>query len=111
MIRPINDWLVVKLDPLEDRMLGDIILLADSSANIIRTGVVVACGPGRYATGSSKRAPICVDVGEKVAFLRWHLEHKTGKQVMSFLEGVGEDLALIRSTDVLIAYTGDVQVG
>ena len=50
---------------------------------------------------------------EAARSFRWHLEHQNGKQVTSFLEGVGENLGLIRAADILFAYPANenIQVG
>jgi len=100
-ITPVNDWVLVKMDPFPEKK-GSIIVLEDSTANIIRTGTVMAVGKGK--TTPEGRVRPDVECGEKVAFLRWHLEHKTGKQITSFLEGMGDDLGLIKAADILFAY-------
>ncbi len=110
MIRPLSDWILVRLDKFEENR-GSIIILEDSSANPILTGTVEAVGPGRKI--EDRKAPVGVEKGEKVAFLRWHLEHKSGKQRSSFLSDLGEDLALIRAADVLFAFSASegVRIG
>lgn len=52
--------------------------------------------------------------GESIVFLRWHSEHRPGKANVEALAKwsaeLGEDLCMIRESDVLFAYTGDVKV-
>jgi co-chaperonin GroES (HSP10) len=92
MIRPLHDWVLVKIDPFPEERNG-IVLLKDSTANTVHTALVVAHG---------KKAG--VERGEKVAFLRWHLEHKPGQATSQALKELGEDLGLIRSADILFAF-------
>jgi co-chaperonin GroES (HSP10) len=98
------------MDPLPE-VKGGIVLVQGSAVNTIRTGIVRKVGPGRYAKGTNKRVNPGLEVGERVGFLRWHLEHKTGKQVTSFLEGEEDNVGLIRVADILFAYAGDIQIG
>ena len=107
MIQPMNDWVLVQMDPLPEKH-GSILVLEDSSANTVRTGLVVGVGKGRKTEGGYRTPDIAQ--GERVAFFRWNLEHKSGKQITTFLEGMGEDLGLIKAADILFAYPGDQHV-
>lgn len=105
-IEPKLDWLLVELDKPEEKE-GSIILMPSDENNKF-TGTVVAVGPGKY-NSKGGRNRVGVEVGEKVAFLRWHLEHKTGKSIRSLLggleiESVKGELGLIREPDVLFAF-------
>lgn len=79
-----------------------IVLTADSQMNNVRTGTVKAIGRGRKV--EHHRAPVGVEPGEKIAFFRWHMEHKTGKQITAMMEGLEEGTALIRASDILFAF-------
>lgn len=107
MIHPHGDWVLVHLDPFKKKA-GSILVVEDSSANLIRTGTVVSVGHGRKV--EHHRIPVGVEKGEKVAFSRWHLEHKSGKQLTSLLEGFGEDLGLIRAGDILFAFPAGEEI-
>jgi co-chaperonin GroES (HSP10) len=102
VIRPLHDWVLVKMDPLPVQH-GAILLIQDNTVNVIRTGTVQKVGPGKKV-GNGKRAPVGVEPGEKIAFLRWHLEHKPGQAVQRLLEDLGDDLGLIRGADILYAF-------
>lgn len=106
--RPHNDLILVDLDPLPKVTSGGIHLPDDAPGQRIRTGTVLRVGPGKWK--GSRRDPIGVEPGEKVAFLRWHLEHQTGKTVTGFLATLGENLGLIRGLDVLFAFPAGEKV-
>lgn len=89
MIRPLRDWMVVRLHPLPERS-GSIIL---PHGGPIRTGEVLAVG---------KTAAKEVRVGEHIAFRREHLEHQQGKQVGAVLKELGDNLGMLRAMDVLM---------
>jgi co-chaperonin GroES (HSP10) len=109
-IRPLHDWLVVKIDPIPEKK-GSIIVMEDSPLNNMRTGTVLRVGPGKNIQG--KRVSPGVEAGEKVAFFTANLEHKTGKQLTAFLEGIEEDTGMIRSSDILFVFPAgeNVRVG
>jgi len=108
MITPLSDWVLVELDPFEEKGPDSIILVGNVDAQKVRTATVRAVGRGKKV--DDHRTPVGVEVGEKVAFLRWHLEHKNGKQMSAALEGFGENLGLIRSNDILFAYVAGEEV-
>ena len=100
MIRPLANWLVVRLE--EPRKQSSVIVMNETSN--VRTAEVLRVGPG-------KLGPIGVEVGERVAFLRWNLEHKPGKQLAAALAELGEDIAMIKAEDVLFVFEGELEVG
>lgn len=93
MIKPINDWVLIQLDE-DSRMLRDLFL---PHGNRVRTGTILAVGPGRQYTNEF----VAMDAkpGEKIAFFRETLEHKQGKQILQTLD---DGTALIRETDILL---------
>jgi co-chaperonin GroES (HSP10) len=108
-LRPLSDRILLQLDPLPEETKGGIILVSDNSVSNVRTGTVLRVGPG-LVNKYGYRIPVGVEPGERVAFLRWHLEHQSGKRIMSFLAGLGEDLGLIRGPDVLFAFPPSMKV-
>ena len=103
MMRPLHDWLVVKLDKLPEK-IGSI-FVDGTAAERMRTATVLRVGPGKYLPGTSVRAPIEVQAGDKVAFFREHLEHQQGKQITrALLSELDGDIGLIREPDVLYAW-------
>lgn len=104
-VSPLHDWMLVKMDPLNDQYRG--IHLAGRGR--IRTGEVLRVGPGHKK--GALTVPLDVRVGERVSFFRENLEHKQGRQLQSVLHEMGEDLALIRSNDVLfVIEAGDPEL-
>ena len=104
-LRPFHDWLVVKMDPIPEK-IGSI-FIDGSAAERLRTATVIRVGPGRYLNWeTNRRIPVAVMYGDKVAFFREHLEHQQGKQlVRTLFSELGEDVGLIREPDVLYAWT------
>ena len=100
MIRPCNDWVLVRIHPLP-KYQGELHLVGDVTN--LRTGVVIRTGPGKFR--GKHRVPVGVYEGDQVAFLRWNQEHLQGKQVTNYLKEVGEDLALIQAGDILLAWS------
>ena len=98
MLRPLNDYILVKLDPLPETPAGSIILIG-SGEERLRTGVVLRVGPGRWM--GSVRAPVDVVPGDKVAFWRENLEHQQGKKVTAILQDLEEGVGLLRAPDIL----------
>jgi len=96
-VRPLHDWILVKLDPLPEEQKVGSIFVPDSGAERVRTALVVDIGPGRK-NENGDRIPIFVQRQTKVAFFREHLEHQQGKQLLQRLE---EGYGLIRAMDVL----------
>lgn len=86
------------MDPLPEKE-GSIFL---PNKGRVRTATVLRVGPGRPV--GSRRVPVGVERGERVAFYREHLEHQQGKQIVAALRELGEDLGLIRGPDILFAF-------
>lgn len=105
---PLGDRVMVKLDSLKEVSKGGIALIADNTVSSIRTGTVLRIGPGSWVGG--RRQPIDVEPGEKVAFLRWHLEHQTGKQITHALSQLEENVGLLKDEDILFAYPAEQNI-
>jgi len=101
-LKPLNDWILVKLLPI-DKQLGSIIIPEGVDH---RKAEVVATGPGlEYPNGA--REPTGVVPGEKVLFNRAHGEHLQGKQMINKLGG---DMLLLKPDDILLVYEGELEV-
>jgi co-chaperonin GroES (HSP10) len=100
-IRPLHDWIIVKALPFEKK--SSIIELPTNETNV-RKGVVLAVGP----------KVTDLQVGEQVCYIRWHEEHRPGKQTMQaireYSDEVQGDVATLRVMDILFVYEGDVKV-
>jgi co-chaperonin GroES (HSP10) len=102
-----SDHLLVKLDPRKEKTRGGIVI-PETEAQPIRTGVILQAGPGRWTkvrrrgTGEYKTVlrPMDAQVGERVAFLIGSVDTKTGQAVTHYLQ---EDERVIREDDVLFA--------
>lgn len=95
-LKPLHDWIVVKMEPVPQKR-GELFLV---HGDRVRTGVVLSIGPGK-CTKEGNRIPIGLEKGERVAFFRENLEHQQGKQILSAIKEVGDDIGLIRANDVL----------
>ncbi len=102
MIRPLNDWLLVELEPETTVTASGLTLVAPEP---IRSGRVLAAGPGkRYP---EKFVETVVRVGERVAFFIAGAQTKQGTQLSYVLP---ENQILIRETDVLLVLNGEAKV-
>lgn len=110
-VTPLQDWVVVKMVPLKEEVRNGVIILKDTTAQTVMVGTIVKIGPGRFAKGTNKRIPLGVEVGEKVAFFRWNNEHQQGKTLRKHLAEFGDDFALLRVSDILFVYTGELEIG
>jgi co-chaperonin GroES (HSP10) len=101
-LRPVNDWLLVELEPEVKETSSGLILVAPEP---IRSGRVLRVGPGkRYP---EKFVETVVRVGERVAFFIAGAQTKQGTQLSYVLP---ENQILIRETDVLLVLDGDMRV-
>lgn len=111
-LRLLSDWILVKCDPFQQK--SSIIEMVTNESPV-RTGTVLDVGPGRWLN-EKKAVRVPIDVGPlaRVAFLRWHQEHRPGKAVVHALadlsEELGAEVCLIRQNDILFSFTGDVKV-
>jgi co-chaperonin GroES (HSP10) len=112
VITPLSDWLLVKVDPPSKRS-GIIEIASDNDTSAVRTGTVLRMGPGKVLKKGG-RSCVGLQIGDRVAFLRWHQEHRPGKSLKEAVQRnnpeIEDDLMLIREPDVLFAFDGDVSV-
>ena len=92
-IRPLQDRVLLDLDPVKNESRGGILLLGHDP---IRTGKVLRVGPGFQF--KDKYVPTEVKPGERVAFLQAVLETRSEKQINWCLPS---NQALIREGDIL----------
>jgi len=102
MIRPLNDWVLVELEPVKDVYSSGIIRVA---AEPIRTARVLRVGPGKHYP--DKFVATVVREGQRVAFFSASTETKQGQQLNFVLK---ENQELIREVDVLLVLEGNVEV-
>ena len=117
-VRLFNDCILVDLEPIPEKR-GELFLVEDKSIHI---GKVVAVGPGKYAKkkgqdGRYARIPVGVEVGQRVAFHRWHGELKQGRQLSAVFDeyferqaGVDGHIVMLRPIDLLGVVEGDTVI-
>lgn len=94
-ITPLNDRLVVKAAPKEEKTASGIIL-PDSAQEKPQRGEVLAVGPGKRLD-SGQLAPVDVKLGDVVLY---------GKYSGTEVTIGGEDYVILRAEDVLGALEG-----
>lgn len=109
--QPFEDRVRVKVDPLKDEVRNGIIIMADTTAQTIRTGVVEAVGKGRISKKTGEHLPMELKVGDRVGFFRWHLEHQNGKRLSSVLSDLDGEVGILKEYDVLFVIEGEVRLG
>lgn len=101
-VRPLRDWVVLRMEPLPEKSPGGILLTGTSADTRQREGTVLRVGPGnrRWSDTLEREViePTGLEVGDRVVFFREHLEHQQGQAILQHLED-GE--GLIRAMDVL----------
>lgn len=107
---PQQDVVIVEMDPLTDQNRNGVIVLRDTSAQKIRTATIKKVGPGRRNPKTGERIPLDVKEGDRVAFFRWHQEHKQGQALSKFFGELGDNMAMIRQADILFTFTGELRI-
>ncbi len=93
--RPLDDRVVVVPLEAEEKTAGGIVL-PDSAKEKPQRGKVIAVGPGKLLE-SGKRGELSVAVGDEVIY---------GKYSGTDIEIHGEDVKILRETDVLAKIVG-----
>jgi len=108
-IRPLNDWVLVQMDPEDNKVSGGLLVRPDIAlTTILRTGVVKAVGPGPVAKKGSdtyldKTVPTGLEPGDGVVFNRVIASMtKTAEALHQAV--LSENEALIRPNDILLVY-------
>ena len=99
--RLLNDNILVELEPRPEKTKGGIVI-PDTQAISVRTGIVRLTGEGKYYT--DKYVPVEVKVGERVVFLIGSVDTRSGQAVVKHLH-VNE--VLIREVDILFVIPQD----
>lgn len=105
-VRPLNDWVVVRCEPIRTERNGLILVHGER----VRFGEVIAVGPGRKYRDKKYITKPAVRPGERVAFYRETLETQSGKQIARVVQELGNDLGMIRATDILFVIAPGVEV-
>ena len=104
-VRPLQDWLTVKLDPLPETTQSGLFLSA-SAQERQRSGTVLRIGPGRPST-TARRKPMEVSPGDRIVFFRENLEHSQGKAMTRLMHELEENTGMIRMVDILYVIEGE----
>src|SRR5437868_13091379 len=94
-IRPLDDRVVVQPVEAEERTAGGIVL-PDSAKEKPQRGKVVAVGPGKLLE-SGQRGQHSIAVGDEVIY---------GRYGRTDIEVVGDDVKILRESDILAKVVG-----
>jgi len=110
-ICPANEQLLLYLEPDADHFSAAPSLVKPQGVkpdHVFRIGRVVRKGPGKWAAKGGKRIEIPVEVGARVLFIKFVATHtKTAESVQQV---VGNDFALVRSSDLLLEVDDDANL-
>jgi co-chaperonin GroES (HSP10) len=110
-IRPVNDQILVYLEPDADKFSQAPSLVKPESAkadHVFRIGRVCAKGPGVWHKKKPVRIPIDIEVGARVLFVKFVATHtKTAESIQHTL---GKDFALLKSKDLLMELDESVKL-
>ena len=104
-VKPLNDNILVKLEPLNetvDGLISDVKIYKPDAANehVFRIAKVVDVGPGKWNKKRTARLPMAAEVGMRVLFIKFVATHtEQAKQIRE--EVLGEEYALIKDNDIL----------
>lgn len=94
-LTPIDDRIIVKPDPLDEKVNGIIIPIAARESET--TGTIVAVGPGLPIPGTEERVPMNVGVGDKVLYRKFG-----GSEII--INGDDDTYLIMRERDVFAFY-------
>lgn len=107
-LRLMGDNILIRLDPESEKTSSGIIVRPNEALEtILRTGEVIAVGPGKWAEDKGiyldNRVPMVVEVGEGVVINRFIASNtKTAETLHQFI--LDEDEALIKAGDIMLVY-------
>jgi len=107
-LRLMGDNILIRLDPESEKSSSGIIIKpGEAMETILRTGEIIAVGPGKHAKDKDrdldKRVPMVVEVGEGVVINRFIASNtKTAEALHQFI--LDNDEALIKAGDILLVY-------
>lgn len=110
-VRPVNDQVLVYLEPEMDKFAAAPSLVKPDSAkadHVFRVGRVVKVGPGNWHHKKPIRLPVGVEPGERVLFVKFVATHT--KTAESIQHALGKDFALLKSKDLLMAVDEDFNI-
>jgi co-chaperonin GroES (HSP10) len=108
--RPLQDWVVVKLDPPKVSKVRLIQIVEVEEKNKVITGVVVAVGPGKWCKANPQvREPVGASVGERVAFFSANFLTSMGELLLETIQKHQEDTGMIRGNDILFVVDVDAE--
>lgn len=105
-VRPMNGWVLVKLDPNTKRTSSGLYKPDKAYEHIFRTGTVLKVGSGPWGKkeGTTERTtvrrPMDVKEGEKVLFIRFVANTHTGEQLRQ--QYLGDKHVLLQEEDFLL---------
>lgn len=103
-MRPYGNSILIKMDPEKSKTKSGLLYKPDGAhEDVLRTGVVVKVGPGKYIRDdSSARTPMEVQVGEGVVFVKFVATFtETAKSIQKV---IGQDMALLQLSDIMLVY-------
>lgn len=99
-----GNTVLIKLDPESNKTQSGILYKPDGAhEHVLRTGVVLQVGPGKYLTDDTDaRQPMGVEPGDGVLFIKFVATHtETAKSIREYLK---EDEALLQLSDIMLVF-------
>jgi len=100
----LGNTVLIKLDPESNKTKSGVLFKPEGACeDVLRTGVVVDVGPGKYLTDDTMaRQPMDVKVGDGVVFVKFVATHtETAKGIREYLK---EDEALLQLSDIMLVF-------
>jgi len=113
-LRLVGDNILIKMDPDSEMSSNGLIIKPGSALEtIMRTGVVTAVGPGKWASKGGEdldtRIPMPIKAGDGVVFNRFIASNtKSAEALQQF--ALDKDEALIKAADILLSYDRSKEV-
>ena len=102
MIQPQNDWILVQLDEVSDKVANGLLFKPETAHETIhQTGEVIKVGPGKLSS-KGDRIPLGVGIGEGVLFSKFVATKTKTAEALEYHLDAGQ--ALIRESDVMVVY-------
>ena len=95
-LQPLDDRIVVRPSEAEEKTASGLVI-PDTAKEKPQQGEVLAVGPGRRADNTGELIPLDIVVGDKVVYSKYGGTEITVE---------GEDLLVLRESDVLAKVTG-----
>ena len=100
-LRMQNNNVLIKLDPEVEKVAGGMLFKPETAHDhVLRTGEVVAVGPGRWNDKGERYEPMECKPGMRVLFVKFIATHtESAKQLKQY---IGPDFAIIKDKDALL---------